>query len=93
MKEKIVELENRNLIVFVDPARLLEIAESLIHQQERDDDYRKGVLANKHIEVIERDFIHCELNDGPISIWFRLPHHNPALDNTEGLSKVPGATK
>lgn len=70
VKEKIVELENRNLIVYVDPARLMDIAVSLSRQ--------KGRELTDDPKSAQRELIHCELHDGPISIWFRLPSGYPS---------------
>lgn len=75
MREHIEVVENTNIMVFVDPQKLRDIADGLDRQQERYNLYLDGKIG-PYPECLNLDSIHCQLNSGSISIWFRLPCQN-----------------
>lgn len=74
---KISLVETTSIIVFITPERLREIADCLEAHQERYDVTASGKLN----PLSEPEDNLCHLHGGNINLWFRLPHHNPGLDN------------
>lgn len=79
MKEKIELIENKTLLVFCEPQRLRDIADSLERQQERYKVMESGIILVQDTAE-QPDSLSCQIHNGNVNIWFRLPIHNKHLD-------------
>lgn len=76
----IVLSSQHNIMVETSPRKLREIADCLERMEERNKTCKEGQLSPLNLETA-LDSFHCQLHSGNISLWFRLPHPNPSLDN------------
>lgn len=73
-KVKITLVENKSIMVFVEPQRLREIADSLEKQQERHLRMKTGHLLDLDCQAESLDSLGCQLHNGNLNIWFRPPN-------------------